>query len=343
MKNEESVSISVFGLGYVGSVTAACLCGRGFSIVGVDIAEAKVKDLTQGVSPVSEPEVDDLLGVAVKQGRLSATTDPVEAVMATRFTLVCVGTPSLESGGLDLCYVNEVCLQIAKALKEKQTPHVLMLRSTMLPGSTQHLYDSIFSELVESGLLEIIYCPEFLREGTAVSDFKEPSLSVLGTIDGGHSKAALEVMGDAHWFDWKGAELIKYACNYWHALKVCFANEIGRIGKQKGIDSEGVMCALVSDIKLNVSPYYMRPGNPFGGSCLPKDVLALCSMGRESGLDLPVLENVMSSNNAHLIDLVRIVTKANKKKVLINHLIKSIFHVFIIFHNIAKRRCQRAG
>lgn len=234
-----------------------------------------------GVSPIIKPELEALLQTAKREGRLDATTDATEAVRRTQVSIVCVGTPSQAAGRLNLDFVRKVCAQIAAAVREKQQPHTLLLRSTMLPGSTRKLVNENFAGLVESGLLRIYYCPEFLREGTAVRDFRDPSLAAVGTHDGKApaTSEALDLLGrNAQILEWEGAELLKYSCNYFHALKVGFANEIGRMAKHLGVDGARVMDVVCQDERLNISRYYLRPGNPFGGSCLPKDVNALSGL-----------------------------------------------------------------
>jgi GDP-mannose 6-dehydrogenase len=312
------MNVSIFGLGYVGAVTAGCLTERGHRVIGVDVQKSKVDAFNAGASPIVEPELDDLLGAARKGGRLEATTDVAAAVADTDASIICVGTPSLASGRLNLDYARKVSGQIAEALAGADNEHVILFRSTMLPGSTRQLADEFFPGLLESGRVRIYYCPEFLREGTAVADFRVPSLTVAGTVDGGAPRdtAALELLGgNPEILNWEGAEMIKYACNYFHALKVGFANEIGRLAKGLGVDGARVMDVVCSDTRLNISRYYMRPGNPFGGSCLPKDVSALASLARMEGVSLPLLENTLASNNAHLDTLIKLVTRNDSRRV----------------------------
>jgi GDP-mannose 6-dehydrogenase len=312
------MNVSIFGLGYVGAVTAGCLCERGHRVIGVDVQESKVKAFEQGLSPIIEPGLDELLSTARKNGRLSATTDAAQAVMETEVSIVCVGTPSLDNGRLNLDFVTKVAAQIAEAIQKKGAAHVVIFRSTMLPGSTRKLVTGALAELQSAGSLSIFYCPEFLREGSAVKDFHEPSLVVVGTADGTlpRSAAPVELLGrDPAVLNWEGAEMIKYACNYLHALKVGFANEIGRLGKHLGVDGAQVMDVVCRDTKLNISRYYMKPGNPFGGSCLPKDVSALGGLARMEGVSLPLLESTLPSNAAHQEALVRIITAKEKRSI----------------------------
>lgn len=312
------MNISVFGLGYVGAVTAGCLSQQGHRIIGVDLHPAKVSAFNQGISPIVEPELDGLLKAGSSTGLITATLDPEAAVAATDASIICVGTPSLPSGSLDLGYVQKVASQIAAALTHLGKNHVLMFRSTMLPGSTRRIVAEIFGPLLEQGRLQIYYCPEFLREGTAVADFRDPSLSVIGTIDGeppAHAEVASLLGGSPSVLRWEGAEMIKYSCNYLHALKVGFANEIGRLSKHLGEDGQRVMNVVCQDTKLNISRYYMRPGTPFGGSCLPKDVSALRSFARQQGISLPLLESTLPTNEAHQSLFVQLIEAKEKRRV----------------------------
>ncbi|MBL9144223.1 MAG: UDP-glucose/GDP-mannose dehydrogenase family protein [Verrucomicrobiaceae bacterium] len=309
------MNVSIFGLGYVGAVTAGCLTERGHRVIGADVQQTKVDAFNAGVSPIVEPELNELLASAKTKGLLSATTDAAEAVRASEVSIVCVGTPSLASGRLNLDYVRKVSEQISAAIVAKGSRHVLIFRSTMLPGSTRSMVTDFFASTPN---VSIYYCPEFLREGTAVKDFREPSLCVVGTNDGNApaTNEALELLGEkAEVLAWEGAELIKYSCNYFHALKVGFANEIGRMAKFVGVDGARVMDVVCRDEKLNISRYYMKPGNPFGGSCLPKDVSALSSLARMEGVNLPLLDNVLDSNEAHLDLLIKLITSKGVRRV----------------------------
>ena len=316
------MKISVFGLGYVGAVTAGCLTHQGQQVVGVDVSAQKVETVNRGESPMVEPGLENLLKRARQRGLLRATTDSAEAVATTDASLVCVGTPSTVSGAVDLRFVRQVTGQIADALRAGTKSHVLIFRSTMLPGSTQRLVAELLAEPAAANRLTVFYYPEFLREGTAVKDFLEPSLAVVGTRDGQRpATGLLELFGaGASVMNWPTAEMVKYACNTFHAAKIAFANEIGRLSKQLGIDSATVMSALCADTKLNISACYLRPGNPFGGSCLPKDVRALHHFTRQQGVPLPrilfttytnaliryseqLLEQLVGSDIAHAVPL----------------------------------------
>ena len=310
--------VSIFGLGYVGAVTAGCLAKLGHTIIGADVQAAKVQAFNDGISPIIEPTLDGLLQKAKAGGQLRATTDAGEAVRSSDVSIVCVGTPSLESGRLNLDFVRKVSQQIGDVLRAEKKAHVIIFRSTMLPGSTRAMVTEFLGDMVESGQVKIYYCPEFLREGTAVADFETPSLVVIGTVDGAAPAGPepVELLGhNPQVLAWEGAEMIKYSCNYFHALKVGFANEIGRISKFLGVDGAQVMSVVCQDTRLNISPYYMRPGNPFGGSCLPKDVSALNSLARMEGVSLPLLENTLNTNQAHLDLLLKIITSKEKRRI----------------------------
>lgn len=305
------MNISIFGLGYVGAVTAGCLARQGHSIVGVDVQPSKVEMFNAGLPPIVEPGLEDLLKSAKAQGRLRATTRCEEAINATEASIVCVGTPATPTGALDLTYVRGVVEEIGNALRRKTRSHALILRSTMLPGSTDALTQELLSDLMTVRLLQVYYFPEFLREGTAVADFEDPSLAVVGTRDGMKPPAELmqALFGpSSSVVNWKAAEMVKYACNAFHAAKITFANEIGRVGKQLGIDARVIMEILCRDTRLNLAPYYLKPGNPFGGSCLPKDVKALIHHARLRGMTLPMLENLLPSNERHLQALLGLIT-----------------------------------
>lgn len=312
--------ISIFGLGYVGAVTAGCLARRGHSIVGVDVHPQKVESFNQGIPPIIEPGLEELLRTAKANGLLRATLHCDEAIATTELSIICVGTPSTVTGSLDLGFVRQVLTEISATLRKKAKSHALVLRSTMLPGTTARLLTEVMPDLESGGALKVFYFPEFLREGTAVADFENPSLAVVGTRDGSPPPADLmpALFGEqAAVVNWPTAEMVKYACNAFHAAKVTFANEIGRLGKQMQIDARAVMALLCQDTRLNLSPYYLRPGNPFGGSCLPKDVRALTHQGRQHGLHLPLLESLLLSNERHLQSLLGLISESGQNEVVI--------------------------
>ncbi len=302
----------------MGAVTSGCLSQIGHQIIGVDVHEPKVRAFNEGHSPIVEPGLEEMLQTASRDGKLRATTDTAEAVAASAISIICVGTPSLPSGSLDLKFVTLVTQQIAAAVRQQAKQHIVVFRSTMLPGSTRNLVSAQLADLIQSGHLQVYYCPEFLREGTAVADFRDPSLVVVGTEDG-NAPASAEIVslfgGTPSVLRWEGAEMIKYASNYFHALKVGFANEIGRVCKHLDEDALRVMDVVCQDTKLNISRYYLRPGAPYGGSCLPKDVSALRAFGRQQGLNLPLLENTQSSNDAHQHQFVQLIEQNGKRRI----------------------------
>lgn len=310
------MKISVFGIGYVGAVTAACLSRQGHHVIGVDVHPGKVESLRQGLSPVVEPGVAELLEEAKSRGLLEATTSCDEAVAVSDASLVCVGTPSRSNGDLNLDYVHEVCGKIAQAVRAAgKDRYRLILRSTMLPGSTRSVAEKFFAGTT----VEVVFYPEFLREGTAVDDFENPSIEAVGTVSGEEPSPELRALfgTECAFVPWETAELLKYSCNAFHATKVVFANEIGRVGKNLGVDSRQVMELLCRDTRLNLSSYYLRPGNPYGGSCLPKDVSALESLARRESFRLPLIESLKMSNGLHFEHLVRLVESVGLKRVCI--------------------------
>jgi GDP-mannose 6-dehydrogenase len=297
------MNVSVFGLGYVGSVSAAMLAEDGHNVIGVDVNADKVAAINAGATPVVEPGLGELLKRNVESGRLRATTDTATAVLASDVSLICVGTPSRRNGSLDVSQVERVSREIGSVLRNVDRYHVVVLRSTVLPGTTHSTVIPALEE--ESGKrygdgFGVSMNPEFLREGTALKDFRHPPLTLVG-----HNHAADAAGASALYSSIDAplvstsirvAEMIKYASNTWHALKVCFANEIGNICKRLEIDSHAVMDIFCEDDKLNLSSYYLKPGFAFGGSCLPKDVRALQYRAKELDVDLPVISSILPSN-----------------------------------------------
>jgi len=316
------MKISIFGLGYVGSVSAGCFASLGHTVIGVDVAEAKVASINEGRSPVIEAGLDELMATAVRSGLLRATTNVAEAVQATELSMVCVGTPSSENGNLSLTYVERVCQEIGEALAKKQAPHVVVLRSTILPGTTQERLIPILERAAgkKAGAdFSVVFNPEFLRESTAVKDFHHPPFTVIGQLDarGAEIAAGLyeTIEAPLKIVPLRVAEMVKYSSNAFHALKVAFANEIGNICKESGIDSHQVMELFCLDTKLNLSPYYLKPGFAFGGSCLPKDLRALLYHAHRHDLSVPVLEAVLPSNEMQIRRGLELVKRTGKKKV----------------------------
>jgi GDP-mannose 6-dehydrogenase len=316
------MKVSVFGLGYVGSVSAASFAADGHAVIGVDVNPDKVASLNEGRSPIVEKGLDELIANGASTGALRATTDTTEAVHGTELSLLCVGTPSRKNGSLDLSYLGRVCEQIGEALRTKDAYHVVVVRSTVLPGTT---HDVVIPALEKASGKQygadfgVTVNPEFLREGTAIYDFRNPPLTLVGhnyESDAGPT-AALYARVDAPLVTTsiRTAEMIKYASNTWHALKVCFANEIGNLCKRLDIDSHEVMDIFCRDEKLNLSSYYMKPGFAFGGSCLPKDVRAMQYRAKEVDLDMPVIQSILPSNQLQIQHAINQVIDTGKKRV----------------------------
>jgi GDP-mannose 6-dehydrogenase len=297
------VRVSVFGLGYVGCVTAACLARDGHDVLGVDVSSEKVVALNAGRAPFVEPGLDQLTAAGARSGKLRATTDAREAVESTDIGLICVGTPSLADGAQNLDYVRRVCQQIGEALAGRKDYFCIVVRSTLLPGVFEEALIPVL-ELASGRKVGdhfgICQNPEFLREGTSILDFDNPPFTVIGALDDRslETAAALYSHLEAPLFRVTpgAAAMVKYASNAFHAVKVSFANEIGNYCKRSGIDSHVVMDVFCRDAKLNLSPYYLKPGFAFGGSCLPKDIRALMASARLHGLEMPVLEGTLEAN-----------------------------------------------
>lgn len=299
--------IAVFGLGYVGVVSAACLARDGHEVIGVDPQPEKVRLVAGGKTPIVEQYVGELIEEAVRTGRLTATTDAADAVRRSDLSLVCVGTPSRRNGGLDTSAVERVCQQIGAAIRASGRPHLVVMRSTILPGTMRGLVIPTLeraSGMTAGEGLRVANNPEFLRESTAVYDYDNPPKTVVGSLDPETAEQVLalytDLPGPKIATSVEVAELVKYADNAWHAVKVAFGNEIGNIAKAVGVDSWAVMDIFCQDQKLNISPYYLKPGYAFGGSCLPKDVRALTYKGRELDLELPLLNSLLPSNDRQI-------------------------------------------
>jgi GDP-mannose 6-dehydrogenase len=316
------MNVSVFGLGYVGTVSAASFAADGHTVVGVDVNPDKVACVNEGRSPIVEQGLDDLIRDGVARGALRATASTEQAVGATDMSLICVGTPSRRNGSLDLTYLERVCEQIGAALGGKDAYHVVVVRSTVLPGTT---HDVVIPALERtSGKVYgtgfgVSVNPEFLREGTAIHDFRNPPMTLIGHNyrSDAQPTEALYARVDAPMVTTsiRTAEMIKYACNTWHALKVCFANEVGNLCKRLDIDSHEMMGIFCRDEKLNLSSYYMKPGFAFGGSCLPKDVRAMQFRAREVDLDMPVIQSILRSNQLQIQHAIDQVIETGRKKV----------------------------
>ena len=316
------MKVSVFGLGYVGSVSAASFAADGHHVVGVDVNADKVAAINAGRSPIVEPGLDEVLARTVAEGRLRATTETAEAVRDTEVSLLCVGTPSRKNGSLDLTYLERVSEQIGAALHDAPGYHVVVVRSTVLPGTT---HDVVIPALERASGKKygegfgVSVNPEFLREGTALKDFRKPPLTLVGhnhAADASGTIALYQAI-DAPLISTsiRVAEMMKYTSNAWHALKVCFANEIGNLCKRVGVDSHEVMDIFCRDEKLNLSSYYLKPGFAFGGSCLPKDVRALQYRAKEVDLDMPVISQILASNRLQIQHAFDQILDTGKKKI----------------------------
>ena len=316
------MKIAVFGLGYVGVVSAACLVRDGHEVLGVDPNAVKVGFLRQGKSPIVEPGLDELIAAATAAGRLTAGSDPVAAVAQCDVLMVCVGTPGQPNGSLDLSYVRRVVQQIGEQLAAAAAYKVVVIRSTLLPGSMQNV---VIPTLEESARRKagqdfgVCINPEFLREGSAIYDYDHPPKTVIGASDERAAAIVRELYSALSapmlQTDLRTAEMIKYIDNSWHALKVTFANEVGRLCKAMGIDGRLAMRMFCQDTKLNISTTYLRPGFAFGGSCLPKDVRALTYQGRLLDVDTPVLSSILSSNQLHIAHALGMIRTTGRRRV----------------------------
>lgn len=317
-----TMNVSIFGLGYVGVVSVAALADAGHRIIGVDTNLDKVQMIGEGRSPIVEPGLDDLLARGVRGGRIRATTVAEEAIAVSDISVVCVGTPSAGNGSLDLTQVQKVCQEIGLALGTTGRPHTVVIRSTMLPGSTEEVVIPALEAASGRRVgpdLRVCYNPEFLREGTSLADFNDPSFTLLGATDeaaaddGRALYASLEAPVIVTPI--RVAEMVKYASNAFHAAKITFANEIGIVCNELGIDGHQVMDVLTSDTKLNISRAYMRPGFAFGGSCLPKDLRALGYQAKRVDADVPMLDAILRSNASQIDRALRIITASGRKRI----------------------------
>jgi GDP-mannose 6-dehydrogenase len=303
-------------------VSAACLARDGHRVLGVDVSESKVRMINAGTATIVEHGIGELVAEMVEAKRLTATTNVTEAVRDTEISLVCVGTPSERNGGLDLAYVRRVSAEIGAALKAKSSWHVVVIRSTVLPGTTADIVTPILEESSgkKAGVdFGVSMNPEFLREGTSIKDFDDPPFTVIGAED--ERTAATvgrlyeRIHAPVHVVALAVAEMIKYACNSFHGLKVAFANEIGSISKALNVDSHDVMRIFCDDRKLNIAPYYLRPGFAFGGSCLPKDLRALSYRARQLDIDTPVLSGALASNEKHIARTYEMIRATGARKI----------------------------
>ena len=316
------MKISILGMGYVGCVSAACFADRGHQVIGVDANPSKVEMVTAGRAPVVEERIGELTASVVVSGALRATTNAADAVHASDVSLVCVGTPSAPDGSLSTDYLERVCEEIGHALATKADRHVIVFRSTMVPGTCEHVLMPILENAsgkragVDFG---VCVNPEFLREGTSVRDFNDPPKTVVGESDSASGDLVMSLYeglpGPRFRVPLRVAEMTKYVDNSFHGLKVGFANEIGAICQALGLDSHQVMEIFLADTKLNISTAYLKPGFAFGGSCLPKDLRAIVHTARSRNVDVPILANVLASNEAHLRRTLEIVMRSGRKRV----------------------------
>jgi GDP-mannose 6-dehydrogenase len=316
------VKVSIFGLGYVGTVSAASFAADGHEVVGVDVNAEKVQAVSGGRSPIVEPGLESALARSVAEGRLRATSDTAQAIRDTEVSLLCVGTPSRRNGSLDLTYLERVAEQIGAALKDKPDYHVVVVRSTVLPGTTHKIVIPALERTSGKKYGEgfgVSVNPEFLREGTALADFRKPPLTLVGHNHAADASGTIALYQsiDAPLVSTsiRVAEMLKYTSNTWHALKVCFANEIGNLCKRLEVDSHEVMDIFCRDEKLNLSPYYLKPGFAFGGSCLPKDVRALQYRAKEVDVDLPVISQILPSNRQQIQQAFDQIMETGKKRI----------------------------
>lgn len=316
------MKVSVFGLGYVGAVSCACLPELGHDVVGVDINPLKVELIASGQSPVVEEGIEELIGAAVKAGKLTATNDVAAAVRDTEISLISVATPSLPNYMPDLTALDAVVGQIGAEIAKKDGHHTLVIRSTVAPGTTRARIAPLLEKAAGRRIgerLSLVFNPEFLREGSSVSDFHSPPQTIVGSLD----EAGVEVMkrlytgvpGNFVAADVGVAESVKYLCNVFHALKIVFANEAGAVLKETGLDSRDVLELFCRDTQLNISKAYLRPGFAFGGSCLPKEVKGFLTIARERGVDIPVLGSLLDSNDAHIGRAYDLIAAAGRKPV----------------------------
>lgn len=315
------MNISIFGLGYVGCVGIGCLASQGNKMIGVDVSDVKVDLINSGKPTIVEKDIEELIAKGYKDGKISATLDYKYAVKNSDISFICVGTPSAENGHLNLNYIYQTAKEIGEALKDKDAFHIVVIRSTVFPGTNAKISEIIENESGKHRNVDfaVVSNPEFLREGTAVNDYLNPPLTVLGSS----CSKAIDVMKELYApmnapievVSIEVAEMIKYVNNSYHALKVVFANEVGQICKKLGIDSHEVMRIFCLDKQLNISPYYFKPGFAYGGSCLPKDLKGLKTLAHDLYLDTPVLASIDESNQNHIQFAIKQIESTGKKKI----------------------------
>lgn len=313
--------ISIFGLGYVGCVSLGCLAKNGHTVIGVDINDIKVDMINRGVPTIVEKDIDQIIAQEFKAGKISATTSASKAIENSDLSIICVGTPSSSQGHLNLSYIYKTAEQIGVALKNKETFHTVVIRSTVLPGTNKKIGEIIaeYSGKKRGDSFSVVSNPEFLREGTAVKDYYNPAITVIG---GDHDLAVEKVSSlyndleaPIEVTDIEVAEIIKYVNNSFHALKITFGNEVGNIAKSMGIDSHKVMELFCKDTHLNISPAYFKPGFAYGGSCLPKDLKGMVTLGHDQYVATPVLGSIHESNEYQKRLAFELIARTGKKKI----------------------------
>ncbi len=314
------MNISIFGLGYVGCVSAGCLAKNGHQIIGVDVSQTKVDQINSGKATIIEKDIDDIVRNQRQFGNLVATTNSKEAVLKTQISIICVGTPSSDKGHLNLEYIFKVAEDIAVALKEKQEFHIIAIRSTIMPGTCDKVAMLIenYSGKIRNKDFALVDNPEFLREGTAVHDYFNPPLTLIGSDNKAAAKKLSELYAklpaEIIITDLKVAEIMKYVNNTFHALKISFANEIGNICSEIDIDSYKVMEIFCKDKHLNISPYYFKPGFAYGGSCLPKDLKGLQTLAHDIYADTPIINSIHKTNEIQIFRAIQMIYKHGGKK-----------------------------
>ncbi len=315
------MNISIFGLGYVGCVSIGCLAKNGHHVIGVDVSQVKVDQINAGKATIIEKDIDIIIAEQRAKGNIEATTDSKEAILKTDITIVAVGTPSSDKGHLNLNYIFKVAEVAGLAIKEKKDFHIIAIRSTIMPGTCDK-----FAAIVEDASgkkrnvdFAIVDNPEFLREGTAVEDYYNPPLTLIGSDNNSAAETVAslyrQLPGEVIITDLKIAEIMKYVNNTFHALKISFGNEIGNICSEMGIDSHKVMEIFCKDKQLNISPYYFKPGFAFGGSCLPKDLKGLQTLAHDLYVSVPVIDSINKSNELQITRAVDIIQHTQKKRI----------------------------
>ena len=313
--------LSIFGLGYVGTVSACCFARSGHTVIGVDSNPLKVEAINRRESPIVEPMLADVLKTVVEEKRFRATGDPVEAVMQTEMSLICVGTPSNVNRSANLTYLRNVSKEIASVLKMKPGYHAIVVRSTVFPGTMEQVISIVESDSGKKVGRDfgVAFNPEFLREGSSIADFENPPFTIVGASDERMVDMLRTLYAGIsvpfHSIGIREAEFMKYACNSFHAVKITFANEIGAICKRLGIDSHTVMKIFCEDTRLNISSYYLKPGFAFGGSCLPKDIRAIIYEAQRLDLQSPLLESLLVSNEIQIERVIEWVLELKRKKI----------------------------